>query len=1393
MEGGDQKEKDGELLEQVAATDIVVNAKGDGFDLPQGLIGTAASPATETLPRIRLDSSQAAAKEVVDIIADLSTTSDRIATCAKSTLVERYSSLDASNVESLISGGFNRYLGKYKSVRREHNLTFPTPEIHFENLSYTVWLSSESPTAKSSIGGYFKSIVAPRRKLRTVKKVILHPMSGVIRPGSMTLILANPGARKSTFLKALAGKLTSRNGRRSLKGNISYSGLAAEEITISKLVGLVDQLDNHFATLTVRETIQFADRCLNGAPERQPEKLREVARLRTDVILHILGLTKCADTCVGDALLRGVSGGERKRVTIGEMLVGGQSVFLCDEMPPPEVVELFDDVLILSEGRLVFHGPRVEMLPYFNKLGFECPEHVDPAEFAVEVASGLGGRFLKTHGIQAGFKPPRQAIQFEDAFATSPVYRQTVPLIEEKRRNKLKSGNEDKLHSIEHLIRKNSGTPLYKSGFIETTSLLLERQKKIWLRDRALVLGNLTEAILIGLLLGIIYLNVKSKIYLRMLFFVIAIFQRQAWQQITIAFQVRRIFYKRRSRNFFRTLSYTIAESLAQVPLNVAVSFTLVVIYYFMSGLSTGRTIHRTHHDSCPSDGESLFELLLLFSGNIILPQLIPDYWIWMFWFNPLAWTLRAMLLNEFHDHRYSAVDREAALARVQVTHGEEFIWIGILVLIAYYIIFTLLNTAVLRFIHYEFQSTASSTENATEDSYSVDDKTRRGNSSRDLSVVTPQQTPSPENADNKDTVIQVPAAAGSGESSSNTFISAYLAVKRLSYFVPNPTGQGELQLLHDVTAYFVPGKMTALMGSSGAGKTTFMDVLAGRKTGGRFEGQILVNGEPKDPLTFSRIAGYCEQMDIHSGGATIREALVFSARLRLPPDTTDKGMEEIVQNTMDLLELNGIASELVRNCSVEQKKRITIGVEVVSNPSILFLDEPTSGLDARSASIVMKGVLSIALTGRTVVCTIHQPSKQIFELFDSLLLLQKGGYMAYFGELGESSKKLLQYLTDIPGTAPIQPKYNPATYMLEVIGAGIGRGESRDYSVEHSNSALCKYNQEFTEALGTGKFVANADEVARSGAEPELVVMTPFSSLKLSPIATGFFVQLRCCVKKMTMTYWRNPQYNLVRTVALPIYASIFGSAFYKLTEGTSAAVTSHVARMYNTLDFIGVINLMTVLDTVSSERAVFYRERMSNYYGPLPYSLSLFVAEFPYLALTSFLFMNVEYWMIRWEESASSFFLFWFVFYLHISNCTSVGQFMVVLMPNVKVANVAVGALSVFFNLFSGFLMPHIQMRGFYRWIRYLVITNCSLESLVSIEMGQCDSPTAHGCTTVRVPKAGATPAYQIQLKQFIHANYGFEYSYIWRNIGILIGILAFLQVAIYLTLRFVSHLKR
>ncbi|KAE8951022.1 hypothetical protein PR001_g33906, partial [Phytophthora rubi] len=170
-----------------------------------------------------------------------------------------------------------------------------------------------------------------------------------------------------------------------------------------------------------------------------------------------------------------------------------------------------------------------------------------------------------------------------------------------------------------------------------------------------------------------------------------------------------------------------------------------------------------------------------------------------------------------------------------------------------------------------------------------------------------------------------------------------------------------------------------------------------------------------------------------------IREALTFSAFLRQDADIPDSLKYDSVNECLDLLDLNTIADQIIRGSSVEQKKRLTIGVELAAQPSVLFLDEPTSGLDARSAKLIMDGVRKVADTGRTILCTIHQPSAEVFGVFDSLLLLKRGGETVFAGELGENASEMIKYFESIDGVTKLKEDYNPATWMLEVIGAGVG------------------------------------------------------------------------------------------------------------------------------------------------------------------------------------------------------------------------------------------------------------------------------------------------------------------------------------------------------------------
>uniref|UniRef100_H3H746 ABC-2 type transporter transmembrane domain-containing protein n=1 Tax=Phytophthora ramorum TaxID=164328 RepID=H3H746_PHYRM len=257
-------------------------------------------------------------------------------------------------------------------------------------------------------------------------------------------------------------------------------------------------------------------------------------------------------------------------------------------------------------------------------------------------------------------------------------------------------------------------------------------------------------------------------------------------------------------------------------------------------------------------------------------------------------------------------------------------------------------------------------------------------------------------------------------------------------------------------------------------------------------------------------------------------------------------------------------------------------------------------------------------------------------------------------------------------------------------------------------------------------------------------------STLNYRSIATGFWNQLGQLAKKQQLTYWRNPQYNFMRMFLFPIFAVIFGTTFYQLSADSVKRINSHIGLIYNSMDFIGVVNLMTVLEVTCAERAVFYRERMSNYYGPLPYSLSLWFAEVPYLVVVIILFVAIEYWLVGWSDNAGDFFFFMFVFYLYTSACTYVGQWMSVLMPNEKVANVAVGAISCLFNLFSGYLLPRTAMKAGYKWFTYLMPSSYSLSALVGAQFGDSQD-------IISVPSGNTTT--DMTVAHYIEITYDFR----------------------------------
>ncbi|KUG01591.1 Pleiotropic drug resistance protein ABC superfamily [Phytophthora nicotianae] len=334
-----------------------------------------------------------------------------------------------------------------------------------------------------------------------------------------------------------------------------------------------------------------------------------------------------------------------------------------------------------------------------------------------------------------------------------------------------------------------------------------------------------------------------------------------------------------------------------------------------------------------------------------------------------MAWSVRALAVNQYTDSSfdtcvYKGVDYctnynmtmgEYSLTTFEVPTERFWLWCGMVFMAAAYVFFIFLSCVALEYHRYE------SPENVTLDPVNKD------SSSEEYGLMN-----TPRSSLNEAVVSVAPDRE-------KHFIPVTIAFKDLWYTVPDPANPKDtIDVLKGISGYALPGTITALMGSSGAGKTTPMDVIAGRKTGGKISGQILLNGHSATDLAIRRSTGYCEQMDIHSESATIREALTFSAFLRQGADVPDSSKHDSVNECLDLLDLHPIADQIIR---VEQMKRLTIGVEMAAQPSVLFLDEPTSGLDARSSKLIMDGVRKVANTGRTVLCTIHQPSTEVFSV----------------------------------------------------------------------------------------------------------------------------------------------------------------------------------------------------------------------------------------------------------------------------------------------------------------------------------------------------------------------------------------------------------------------------
>nr|XP_019709656.2 pleiotropic drug resistance protein 3-like [Elaeis guineensis] len=1152
------------------------------------------------------------------------------------------------------------------------NVELPTIAVRYKNLCVEAECEVVPGKPLPTLWNVTKSMFSVSEASNHASTIsILKDISGIIKPSRMTLLLGPPGCGKTTLLLALAGKL---DKSLQVTGEVLYNGFKLEEFVPEKTSAYISQYDLHMPEMTVRETLDFSSR-FQGVGCRA-EIMKEVSRREKqagivpepdiDTYMKIMGLDICADMIVGDAMRRGISGGQKKRLTTGEMIVGPKKALFMDEIstgldssttfrivtclqhlahltestvvvsllqPAPETYDLFDDIILMAEGKVVYHGPRSHVLSFFEDCGFRCPERKGAAEFLQEVLS-------RKDQEQYWFNPRGpytyvSADQFSEKFKAHHIGQNL---------NKELAKPCDRSQSLKNALSFNT----YSLSKWELFKACMARELLLMKRNSFVYLFNTTKLTIVAIIVMTVFLRTRMGVdiihanyYLGSLYSAMILLMINGLPELAMTVSRLPVFYRQRDSNFYPAWAYAIPASILKIPISFIESLIWTSLTYYVIGyspevarffrhflllflvhqvsLSLFRFLASFFQKLVTSSVSATVSLLLiLLFGGFILPQPSMPGWLkWGFWISPMTYLEIGLVVNEFLAPRWQKI----TLANTTIGHQ-------------------VLTSRGLNYSSYFYW-------------------------------------------------ISVGALSG------------YILLFNVAFMLA----------LTFITGAFRPGILTALMGVSGAGKTTLLDVLAGRKTTGHVEGDIRIGGFPKVQETFSRILGYCEQTDIHSPQMTVEESVIYSAWLRLPSQIDPEKRRTFVDEVLETIELDQIKDALVgmpgvNGLSTEQRKRLTVAVELVSNPSVIFMDEPTTGLDARAAAIVMRAVKNVAETGRTVVCTIHQPSVEIFEAFDELILMQRGGRLLYTGPLGQFSSKVIEYFEGISGVPQIKENYNPATWMLEVTSTSMEMQLGMDFAQIYRESSLFKDNKELVKQLST-----------------------PLPHSKDLNFPTRFpqkgWEQFKACLWKQYLSYWRSPSYNLVRVIVMLISSIALAALFWKhgKTINNQQDLFIMLASMYVVTVFTGINNCSSVLSFVATERIVLYREISAGIYPPWAYSIAQVVIEIPYVLLQVVLFMIIAYPAIGYYCTAYKFFWFAYTMFCTLLYYTYLGMLLVSLTPNVQVATVLSSFCYTLLNLFSGFIAPGPQIPKWWIWVYYSSPMSWTLNGLFTSQYGDID----------------------------------------------------------------------
>ncbi|PLB37099.1 pleiotropic drug resistance family ABC transporter [Aspergillus candidus] len=1118
--------------------------------------------------------------------------------------------------------------------------------------------------------GWLRGLLGWRNKVRID---ILRNFEGYVRNGEMLVVLGRPGSGCSTFLKTIAGET---HGLWLDPGtDIQYQGISWDEMHGRFRGEVIYQAETeiHFPQLTAGETLLFAAHArapLNRFPGVSREQYAVHMR---DVVMAMLGLSHTVNTQVGNEFIRGVSGGERKRVSIAETTLcksplqcwdnstrgldsstalefvktlrlsteyTGSTAVVAIYQASQAIYDIFDKAIVLYEGRQIYFGNAPDARRFFIEMGFDCPERQTTADFLTSLTSPT------ERAARPGFENlvPRTPDEFAARWRDS-AERQHLHLEIDAFQNEFPLGG-DKYNEFSHsrAAEKAKGarakSPYTLSYWMQIRLCLrrgFQRLKGDMSMTLATVIGNSAMAFIVS---SVFYnLDETTESYFSrgaLLFFAILLNAFSSSLEILTLWQQRPIVEKHDKYALYHPSAEAISSMLVDLPAKALVSVVFNLIIYFMTNLRrtpahffifylfsvtttlTMSNIFRWIGAISRSMAQAMVPssifmmILVIYTGFTIPVRNMHPWFRWLNYLNPIAYAFESLMINEFSDRRfdcalyvpsgpgYGDVPLESKVcAGKGAKHGDDFIQ-GTTYLetsFEYYPSHLWRNYGIILGFFFFFLA-----------AYIVCSELVRAKPSKGEILVFPRgKIPAFAKKIRSNTDVEGGASpsekqeVGSQSDDHTAAIVKQTAIFHWQDVCYDIKIKGEdRQILDHVDGWVKPGTLTALMGVTGAGKTSLLDVLADRVTMGVVTGEMLVDGRIRDD-SFQRKTGYVQQQDLHLETSTVREALIFSATLRQPASIPRREKVAYVEEVIKMLNMEEYAEAVVgvlgEGLNVEQRKRLTIGVEIAAKPDLLlFFDEPTSGLDSQTAWSICTLMRKLADHGQAILCTIHQPSAMLMQQFDRLLFLARGGRTVYFGDLGTNMNTLIKYF-ETKGSSKCPGNANPAEWMLEVIGAAPGSHADQDWPEVWKNSPE---REQVRQELAQMK-----QELSQRPLPPRTVEYGEF--------AMPLYAQFLVCIQRMFQQYWRSPSYIYSKAAMCIIPPLFIGFTFWREPTSLQGMQDQMFAIFMLLIIFPNLVQQM--MPYFVTQRALYeVRERPSKAYSWKAFMMASILVELPW-----------------------------------------------------------------------------------------------------------------------------------------------------------------------------------